>query len=297
MRAIEERLNGPGPLSAGIVLPDNTSQKCITFKPKPSKEEVRDLIAADPRRHFVNLAKNFGAAFSEPPRIAPEVLDDPWKADRKMSPQRAYSRTQIKYRSHGELFPEVKDSHAAKFEKVMARRKPKELTPSLAAIKSLGLVGAASPPSASSGPAPPPTRDQLKQLTRMVMAQPHIDMPRMSPKVRGKLTRARSAVQFWQSMGYQGDPDDDSAGNAPALDAPADAYTPPQLSGPVKHLRAFAGPDRSHGRSTLREITPWRSQDEDRRLRTLEKDLRERRQLEHVASVRALGLGDTLKLG
>jgi hypothetical protein len=268
----------------------------ITFRPKPSKEEVRDLIAGDPRRGFVNNAKNFGA-FSEPPRIAPEVIDDPWKADRLMSPQRSFSRTQIRYRSHGELFPEVRDTHAAKFEKLMARRKPKELTPSVAALKSLGLVGAASPPSASAGPAPPPTRDQLKQLTRMVLAQPHIDMPRMSPKVKGKLTRARSAVQFWQSMGYQGDQDEDSAGNSPAKDAPADAFTPPQLSGPVKHLRAWTGPDRSFGRSTLRESTPWRAQDEDRRLRAAEKDLRLRRQLEHVASVRALREGDTLKLG
>ncbi|CAK0801657.1 unnamed protein product, partial [Prorocentrum cordatum] len=165
LHAIENRLKGPGSVSAGIVLPDNTSKKSTTFRPKPSKEEVRELIAGDLRRGFVNHANSFGASFSQPPRVAAEVLDDPWKADRLMSPQRSFSRTQIKYRSQAELFPEVRDTHAARFEKLMA---------------------------SAAASAPPPTRDQLKQLTRMVLAQPHIDMPRMSPKVKSKLTRRAS---------------------------------------------------------------------------------------------------------
>ncbi|CAK0801658.1 unnamed protein product, partial [Prorocentrum cordatum] len=124
LHAIENRLKGPGSVSAGIVLPDNTSKKSTTFRPKPSKEEVRELIAGDLRRGFVNHANSFGASFSQPPRVAAEVLDDPWKADRLMSPQRSFSRTQIKYRSQAELFPEVRDTHAARFEKLMARPAP-----------------------------------------------------------------------------------------------------------------------------------------------------------------------------
>jgi len=238
------------------------------WRPPPANDDVKRLMQAESRRDFVRFGKQAGTDF-EPPctkRMKPALLSM-WAEERKGVPDRSFAKTFSTIKFSAEPLPEP---HAGLCNKrhqewlaKHAKARDKHTHPVYYALERV-----------KKGEERLASHEFKRQLTRDMLSRPAaLTLPDLQGNAKKGLGRAKTAIAtsrfFKQAVGVDILAQEETADEALLArmkSAPALALRPPTPQGRAKHLRNWAGPDRTV--KCFRESTPWREHDEERALRT-----------------------------
>mmetsp|Transcript_85238 Transcript_85238/g.275086 ORF Transcript_85238/g.275086 Transcript_85238/m.275086 type:complete len:318 (-) Transcript_85238:97-1050(-) len=259
-------LGRAGAVAGEGLLPKHEDQFRPAFKPKPSKEEVKQLLKNDATRNYKNCVRPQGDVFGTPDRMRPEKMHDTWTLSRMNVPDRTFKKdwSLIKYHSHPELMPEPNMSSMTQMHrqwlKSQGTRRDKELHDEYHALQAIDRAKVK-------------VEDisQKKAIARDIMSREHAVKPNFSGREKLALGKVKAAVAVTRMFNKMGGIDRLAEEEERARQALTKAKSVPCLrvrpltpEGRATHHQAW-GPTDPNARH-LRESTPWRQADDSRSL-------------------------------
>lgn len=240
-----------------------------TFRPPPKKEDVKRLIASDISRHFVGFTRSAGGEMGAIPSYMKPKFLSPWTVERMNQPERTYKCPRgvapPRFRSQPELFPEPRDSLChpmhRRWLKEHKKARDKHVNPIYHALKQVEK-----------------SQEQLeahrerRELTRELLTSDARAPPVMSDGAKATLKKVKHAVAISRAfhkaaridvLALEEQKDKDRLEKAKS--SPVLRLRAPTPENQARHLRRWAGTDGAL--RSLRESTPWRTQDEDREVK------------------------------
>lgn len=249
-----------------LALPSKGSQSSgSSFRPRPSKEEVRAKMNREAARNFKNHSKNVGGEFRAEPRLKPKVLDS-WTQARLVQPDRTIEKAPSgpRFRAQLEEFPATSDEMCTEMHQAWLKKhkilRDRQIHAEYHALTRIEKAKVACEETA-----------QKKALARDLISRDHLDMPKMSAKNKAALAKVKMAVScsrlFNRSVGIDKLEEGEAKCRAELEKARSASVLHARPRTPEhrpRHLEPWGGPD-TVPRSFM-EGKSWREKDDDREL-------------------------------